>query len=111
MSVNPSLLVMVRDATNGDLVRVTGEEASLLEALWRTVPPGDQVTSPGVARIRRELGWSVRRFDRVRYGLHAVTADRIDLLHELHRPEYTTRDGQVRADRQPFALHPLVRLP
>ncbi len=108
--MNPRLLVTVRDATDGQLVRVAGEEAAFLEALWSTVPVGEQVTAPGIASLRKRLGWSVARFDRVRYGLHTATDDRPDLLHELHRSEYVTEAGELRAGKQPFYLHPLVRL-
>lgn len=105
----PELLIYVVDAVTRQSIRVTGEEAMLLEALWRTVPAEASETAPGVVRLRRQLGWTVSRFDRVRYALHRRTTHRRDVLHEAHRPEYVARGGQARADKQPFLLHPLLR--
>lgn len=108
-ATRPRLLILVKDDVTGELHRVTGEEAMFLEALWDTVPDSDHVTTAGVGALRMRLGWARARFDRVRYALHSPAHQRLDLVHELHRHEYETTAGEIRAGTQPFVLHPLVR--
>lgn len=108
-SPRPQLLILVKNAATGEFDRVTGEEALFLETLWDSTPDGEQITTAGVGTLRMRLGWSRQRFDRVRYALHTATYHRGELLHELHREEYRTSGGEIRAGKQPFILHPLVR--
>ena len=105
----PRLMILVKDDVTGELHRVTGEEAMLLEAFWDTVPDDDHVTTAGVGALRMRLGWARARFDRVRYALHSHAHQRLELLHEPHRHVYETRAGEVRASTQAFDLRPLVR--
>lgn len=105
----PQLLILVKNASTGEFERVTGEEALFLETLWDATPEGEQITTAGVGALRMRLGWSRPRFDRVRYALHTATHHRGELIHELHREEYRSTNGEIRAGKQPFILHPLVR--